>query len=625
MPPRLSYDCIEAAERGCYLDWLASGRSDKRCAPGYIFLYFYGLEYRFFMDDPDDSERRLLVAEVRRLLGIYGADRHVRLYLSKFLDVTQVLLGIVDDMGPSFEKFPPGGLPLSLKVKIGCMIREGQPLSADWLLAWYMTFPGTNLHMPARREFDEFRALFGLLFSDRYPQGLKAQAPERMLSAGYRAASAAFRVDLSSFLGTMPDIREGYETLGIAREIAAQATQALANYSRFLGRNPQQRGSIAARALLPKRLRPLFPCVAIGELREWAESFVASGDMPSLSQVIRRIGPCSEYGVPRRDIDFAARTLGRLGIGMTPVSWFGRQETWGSRPVVLFRLPHGSAAVEEGSDRYESALLKVVASSLVAHADGSVSSQERRTIRGQVDEADLSDAERICLHANRRWLLHHVPSRFVLWSRLRAARDIAPQDVRLAVLTVAFADGAIDPDEVKEIEAIYRAIGLEPSRVPIDLYAFQAPTERGSPQSDGADGPGSESPPSQSGQTVDLDPARIAVVVRETARASSVLGEVFAGDAPAEDTSNSAEGGEQAFSGLDAPHTAMLLELLKRNAWDDAELAALAKRFRLMPAGALEALNEWCFERFDDLLVEEGDGYELNPDVVEELEEAGCP
>ncbi len=76
---------------------------------------------------------------------------------------------------------------------------------------------------------------------------------------------------------------------------------------------------------------------------------------------------------------------------------------------------------------------------------------------------------------------------------------------------------------------------------------------------------------------------------------------------------------------MDAQHVAFLREVSKRDSWDGADLAALAKRFRLTPAGALETLNEWSFERFDDLLIEEGDGYELNPDIVMQLREMERP
>ena len=87
-----SYGDINPRERATYLDWLAGGRSDRRIGPGFVFLYFYGLERRFFVDAPLDEEKRLLVAETRRLLETYGENHSVRRYLETFLDVAHIAL-----------------------------------------------------------------------------------------------------------------------------------------------------------------------------------------------------------------------------------------------------------------------------------------------------------------------------------------------------------------------------------------------------------------------------------------------------------------------------------------------------------------------------------------------------
>ena len=62
MPYWPSYRDTSPQARATYLDWLAGGRSDKRIGPGYVFLYFYGLERRFFVDAPADEERLLAAA-----------------------------------------------------------------------------------------------------------------------------------------------------------------------------------------------------------------------------------------------------------------------------------------------------------------------------------------------------------------------------------------------------------------------------------------------------------------------------------------------------------------------------------------------------------------------------------
>ena len=99
-----SYARIGPRARTTYLDWLASGRSDKRYSVGYVFLYFYGLERRFFVDRPDEGEKELLIAEVERLLGVYGDNRSVKGYLGTFLDAAQATAGYEDRTEPRIEK-----------------------------------------------------------------------------------------------------------------------------------------------------------------------------------------------------------------------------------------------------------------------------------------------------------------------------------------------------------------------------------------------------------------------------------------------------------------------------------------------------------------------------------------
>ena len=50
MPYWPGYSDISPQCRATYLGWLARGRADASYNPGYMFLYFYGLERRFFVD-----------------------------------------------------------------------------------------------------------------------------------------------------------------------------------------------------------------------------------------------------------------------------------------------------------------------------------------------------------------------------------------------------------------------------------------------------------------------------------------------------------------------------------------------------------------------------------------------
>ena len=64
MPYWPGYSDISPQCRATYLGWLARGRADASYNPGYMFLYFYGLERRFFVDQ--SRRRRSLYPGHRR-------------------------------------------------------------------------------------------------------------------------------------------------------------------------------------------------------------------------------------------------------------------------------------------------------------------------------------------------------------------------------------------------------------------------------------------------------------------------------------------------------------------------------------------------------------------------------
>ena len=195
MPYWPSYSEIGPSARAAYLDWLATGRSDRRYGVGHVFLYFYGLERRFFIDSSGPHERRIIIDEVDRLLQIYGDHRSVRRYFESFLDAAKVSLASDEELKPRF--WTAGyELPLGLRVALGRRAGDGLPLNADWALSWYCAHPDYALRTAASRAFPEFQAIFRILFAERYPAGMKIPLPKRTLRAQYQSASSDFEVGL---------------------------------------------------------------------------------------------------------------------------------------------------------------------------------------------------------------------------------------------------------------------------------------------------------------------------------------------------------------------------------------------------------------------------------------------
>jgi hypothetical protein len=103
MPYWPGYSDISPQCRATYLDWLASGRNDASYNPGYMFLYFYGLERRCFVDQSDE-EIAEIVDEVRRLQSLYSDNHSVKRYLGEFLDFVMLFETDISAIEPIFER-----------------------------------------------------------------------------------------------------------------------------------------------------------------------------------------------------------------------------------------------------------------------------------------------------------------------------------------------------------------------------------------------------------------------------------------------------------------------------------------------------------------------------------------
>ena len=621
MPYWPNYADIGPRARGTYLDWLAGGRSDRRIGAGYVFLFFYGLERRYFIDEPSAEERRQIVTETERLLGLYGENNSIRRYFGTFLETARIINNRTNgvDFEPWFER-SNYELPLDLRVVIGQKLKQGYRLTADWVLSWYMLHPETRVRMPMKRAFPECRALFNVLFDEKYPDGLKVAAPKRTIRATYSAASGEFVVGLTKYLGDIPDISRTTRTTNLAKKLVEMTTSELDKYSRFLGRNPQGRATIEGHALLPERIWHLFPCAELENLRDWATGIIEKDGLVAVEQVIRQLEGSVPEKTSKRQLTGAADALARLSIGMAPDPRFALRSPKLGEPVVLFRLPEGITKLEQVSSRYKTLLVSIALGSFVAHADGAIQLKERRTLEARIDGAGLQAAENVRLHANLKWMLSVPLDLGLLRRRLKDASEEARRQLGNLALAMAATDGVIDPQEIKAIERLFKAIGLPTQDIYSNLHAHSTTggpvTVRSASKRSGEftipAAPGH-------GNRVELNAERITSLMVDTARVSSVLGEIFEDEEADEEVEDSVESTNGLFPGLDAKLGAFLDELLTRPQWDETDFGNLAGQFRLMQDGALESLNEWSYERFGDALIEEYEGFELNPDVVKQL------
>ena len=613
MPYWPGYSDISPQCRATYLDWLASGRSDASYSPGYMFLYFYGLERRFFVDHSNEDAKDI-VQEVRRLQSLYPDNHSVRRYLGEFLDIAMLVEADLDVIEPIFEK-QGWELPFSLKYAIGARIDKGENLTADWLLSWFICHPESNLRTPATRCRDEFIALFRIRFDQRFPDGLKVTKPRKKLTASYRAASSEFEGSADPTVDgkPVPDISGLRKTIEIAQELADEVMNDLDKLSRFLGRNPDGRGSLEAYALLPSELWQSFPSEEMDHLKSWAGDIVDRGGLVPLEEVIGHLEGETSKKIRTRQMTGAADALARLGFGLAPDPRFALRSPKAEEPVVLFSLVEPIERLEEVSDNYRSALMELALGSFVAHADGRIAEPERRALEDQVSAAALSDQERRRLRANLEWFLAVPPDMTLLRRKLKEVGQDSQAAMRAALVGAVHADDIIHSDEVASIEKVYKALGLDPTLAYSDLHAGEVGDGPRTVRASQPDRPGEAIPDLEKASGPKLDASRIAAIRSDTARVSSVLGQIFDVE---EESGVSTSANQSQLAGLDPKHGALVLELIDREHWSEAGFEKICASHGLMASGALEVVNEWSFETYDEALLDEYDGYDVSPDIA---------
>ena len=378
------YATISKRSRASYLEWLATGRSDPKYGVGYVFMYFYGLERRFFVDRSDSEEREALIAEVERLLQIYGSNRSVRGYFDNFLTAARFAISTEVEFPPVFD--PSWEIPISVQFMIGRQIRDGVPIFADWMLSWYATHPETSLRTAAKRARQEFQALFRIRFHQKFPEGLKTGVPKRRLSFSYRAASGDFTASLDRLLGDIPDISRLTAPIKRITPIVEKVTDELDRYSRYLGRNPDSRGTLRAHALLPVALREELPCAELDALSDWTQERISERALTPVEALLERLEGAPPPNLGKQRLVSAAEALALVSVGMAPDPRYGVRSPKSGEPIVLFALPADAAGAEEVGDRYRAALLSLLLGAFIAHADGIISEMERRQLADRIEK-----------------------------------------------------------------------------------------------------------------------------------------------------------------------------------------------------------------------------------------------
>lgn len=616
-----SYSTISPDARRTYLTWLVSGREDPTADIGYVFLYFYGLERRALVDAEVDPIAKANIpsieAEVKRLLAIYSGNRSFRGYARSFLEYLAFRHTRGDKRTPPPIEEDSTDLSASMKVGLARIAVSGRPIPANWALAWMRSDPRIGCPKALERCPSAFEKLFTNRYSELYGEGIKLAVNRTKLRLTYRPASSGFAgKEFSYTTEELPDVGAVIAPAKKLEAIVEECATALAPYSRFVGKNPGSANSLEGILLLPQALWPDSARSALQTL----DKRVGDGlRVTTLGELSSSLGGASS--LTRDKVRALAHALEETRIGIEPDVLAGARTPKPDDKIIMFRSDSEDAALRE-SNVYQAASVTLDLACGIVMSDGQPHPNELQLLMKQIDGwVQLSVAQRKRLRARLRMAIESPPT----LASLRSKLDVIPVNGKRAIAhlmsTLAQADGVVSPAEVKVLEKIYKALGLEAQAVYSDLHMASA-TSPVTPEAAATARTREKAAGVAPGFKLDM--ARIQALQRETAEVSALLSNVFTEEAPvSEEKKQEREEAAAVFEpgplGLDPEHSAFLRLLLTRSSWSRQELADAAADMELMLDGTLERINDASFEHFDAALLEGDDPVEVIRDVMEKV------
>lgn len=678
-----SYAEISPASRRTYLNWLAGGRSDPDVPVGHVFLFFYGLERRVILDLASDlsarSDRQAIAEELCRLLAIYGKkSKSFTKYACQLLN----WLALENPPPRLYERPVPilygGDEPLFvyLQIALGQASQDAAPVPPHLALAWAKHLK--MLPMPALRCQEQFDTLFTLYYTKAFDSGMVIPKTRTKLDYLYNPASSGFhgRSKFKLNVGEIPDITSLTGPVTLLKNIVKLVTQELDAYSRFLSKSPSLQHTLEGYLLLPYEMWPAAKKAPFNDLK----TRLQEGDLPiQMKRLLTALG--TNRLITRSTAKALVELLESMHIGMEPDVLSGANTPNSKDTVVLFNLLKPET-IPRITPLYHSALLTLQIASLAAMGNGKVSEKSMAYLRSQVLSWNhVSDSHpRLLAHL---LLLSKRPVSLPSIKKKLDRLDITDKEpIASFMMKMAQVDTGSTPEQIRTLEKLYQSIGLASPKVIADLFtlaaqsnsaakamlpasqqpgftldhdriaALQQDTAKAShvlsgifteesvsvaqlpPGMTELNPPDAQSTsaakamPHVSKQSVfTLDHDRIAALQQDTARVSAVLFGIFTEEEslsvadlpPGEPEAPPQHLSDDNFLGLDGPHSSFARTLLTRTQWNRNELVGLTATLDIMLDGAIEHINDLCFDLYGIPFTEGDDPIEINTELRENL------
>lgn len=609
-----SFNRLSRSSRGAYLTWLASERDNPDVPLGYVFIYFYGLERRILVDSKEggvtDPEFELIYQELQRLRSIYGSNRSFAGYSLRLMELMALMRPrVVAFEGQDEQRHDS----LLFRYQLATQVSKGEPISAPLALAWLKNSQEYTLRTPARRCAEQFAALFAQKYADLFGDGMIVKPNKTRLTLHYYSASASLR-GFSLEQPGLPDPSVLKAPVKKMIAIADTCTESLSAYSRYLGKKGSSADDIEAMLLLPSALLSAQAHPVLKRFKNWVDEQLAgpSKGLVRFTDLWRQIGIEPPERINKKETEFITSLAAKAGFGIAPDPRYHHAKPAADGGLVLF--PEGHGPYFEPSKAFNETATMLHLGAMVAAVDSHVDGAELIALHKLIDHnTHLSAIEKRSLHAYLHWRLNTPANMTGLKARVSALGEPEKEVVRHILVSVALADGKVTPDEIKQLEKLYTALGLDKTQVAADVHKLTS--SKGSPALATPTGMTNTQKPG-----FVLNNELLALHATETNSVQNLLGSIFVDDTPeeqpflAEEEPNAPQMG-----GLDQAHNSLFEQLITKERWDRKDVLAACESLKLMLDGAVETINDWAYEQVDSPVIDDDEDIYIDLEIANEL------
>ena len=350
----------------------------------------------------------------------------------------------------------------------------------------------------------------------------------------------------------------------------------------------------------------------------WIGHEIGGHKVIRFSELLSRFGLNSQKASSDKALDEFETKLNSVGIGVAPHLNLVRRKI--NSEVIAFRTSSQITPLPNHFHELVNGLIATVLATSILHKANCLTENKKSRIFEIILEVfNLSEHEKCHILGNLAWFFLNPPTNLILLSALRSTSVEHAQRLRRIAVACAGEVRAVDRKLVSHLEEIYGVLWLPPALAYSDLHAGEVADGPRTVRASQPGRPGEAIPELGKASGPKLDASRIAAIRSDTERVSSVLGQIF--DVEEEESGASGPGSQSQLAGLDPKHGALVLELVNREHWSETEFEKICASHGLMASGALEVVNEWAFETYDEALLDEYDGYDVSPEIAEAVKE----